>query len=116
MCLGIQPSADPLSHASVTSYYKSLGSYSQASHQQVKELPQIPIQRILLFPVWILVAGCLGNVIRGRQSLKPIERELPSALDTDFLAKLKGIEPWVHVAQLNKAPPDTWSHAGSGDL
>ena len=38
MCISIQPSADPLlSYANITRYSKSLMSYPQAYHQQVKE-------------------------------------------------------------------------------
>lgn len=35
--VGIQPSADHLSHASMASYWEALMFYAQACHQQVKE-------------------------------------------------------------------------------
>lgn len=37
MSVTVKPSADPLSHASMTSYCKFLMSYTQACHQQIKE-------------------------------------------------------------------------------
>lgn len=36
MSISVKPSADPLSHASMTSYCKFLMSYVQACHQQIK--------------------------------------------------------------------------------
>lgn len=65
---GIQFSADSLlSHASMTSNYKSLLSYAKADHQQVKKLFWIPIQRILLVTIWGLVGpGYSWNIIRER--------------------------------------------------
>ena len=44
------------------------------------------------------------------------ERNLPSAPDTDTAMKLEGTEPWVHISQLRKVPPDIWSYANAGDL
>lgn len=31
-------------------------------------------------------------------------------------ANLQGLEPWLHVSQLKKAPPDIWSFTNTGDL
>ena len=43
MSIGVQPSAGALlSYATMTSYYESLMSYTQAYHQQVKEAFQDP--------------------------------------------------------------------------
>lgn len=37
-------------------------------------------------------------------------------LTTQMAAKLQGLQPWVHISQLNKAPHDICSYTCSGDL
>lgn len=36
-------------------------------------------------------------------------------LITNTTAKLQGVEPWLCISQLKKAPPDIWSCANAGD-
>lgn len=99
----------------MTSYSKSRVSYAQAYQQQAKEASPDPILKDPLVHHLVLVAGCLGNVNRGGQSLNPL-KGTPSASDTDTATKPKGIGPWTHIAQPKKVSPDIWCHAGSGDL
>lgn len=76
----------------------------------------ILIQRIHLVTVWNLVTGYIGNVIKGRQPSNLIGVDLTKSFWMDAAAKIKGIEPLVHILQLKKAPPDIWSSANAGDL
>lgn len=72
----IQLFADPLlPHDNMTSYYKSLMSYAKAYHQ-VKEVLQIQIQRTLLVMVRSLVIGYSGNIIREKQLLISLGKDL----------------------------------------
>lgn len=69
--------ADPLlPHDNMTSYCKSLMSYAKAHHRHVKEVLQIQIQRILLVMVRSLVIGYSGNIIREKQLLIPLGKDL----------------------------------------
>ena len=36
-------------------------------------------------------------------------------LTTNTTAKLQGVEPWLCISQLKRAPPDIWSCANVGD-
>ena len=36
-------------------------------------------------------------------------------LTTNTTAKLQGVEPWLCISQLKRAPPDIWSCANAGD-
>ena len=38
-------------------------------------------------------------------------RNLPRTLGHHMAAKSQGVQPWVHISQLMKAPPDFWSRA-----
>ena len=37
-------------------------------------------------------------------------------LTADTTAKLQGLEPWVHISPLKRAPPDSWNHTPAADL
>ena len=106
--VGIRPSADPLSHASVISYCKSPTSYAQASRQRFKEAFPVPIQRILLLSLephdrvfWKLHQRKTALDVGGSDLTK---------CSTDTAAKLEGTEPWVHISQLRR------SHLTSGPV
>lgn len=102
-------------HATVTSYCKSLMSYAQAYHQQVKEafldsnlknaIGQSLEPAVCIFWIWDQKKTALEPHWKGPYEV---------LLTTDTAAELEGSEPWRYISHLKRSAPDIWSCTNTG--
>ena len=116
--VGLQLSVDPLlPYASVACHRKSLMSYTQACHQQMKEMFLDPK---LNDPVGH--SSQPGDRVfwkhhQRKTGLEPHWKgPYQVLLTTDATGELEGIEPCRYISRLKKSPPDIQSCTRTGDL
>lgn len=100
----------------MTQYCKAFMHYAKVYFHQVKEafcdpprwsnLPQLRTWRVGLLAT-TLKKDCPGTSLEGAT---------PGSPHTQVAAKLQGPEPWVHITQLKRAPPDSWSFIPARDV
>lgn len=65
---------------------------------------------------WSTATVYFGKAIRSRWPWNRWKGSYQVFLTTDTAVKLEGVEPWLHLSQMKRDSPDTWSSSCTGDL